>query len=302
MRQLIPSDLREQYGSVYITELPDGQLIPWHLLPLQEYINYKKDFDRGLATVPTLENEIFCKCVTDKFVVQNIDKQKAGTISSVVKEIMEQSGPVNPEAFNAHLSSARHELTVNVFNEMAILICAAFPAYKLEDVYALTYDKFILRLAQAEYHLIRTGYIKEPLQLLQPGEEVKEQKARFESSELKTIFEKQELEQQILQKIPKSKQRLKDDITPKFEQKSKNGRVIISKEELRAPMASGADIEDLPWKEQQMMEDAAWIYKDYMEDVKAGKEVIIKTPQERLKEQKVKSKARSSKLKQSVGK
>ena len=112
------SGLREKYGDCYITELPDGHLVPWKGLTLKEYIKYKEDFDRELIAVPVLENEIFVKSVLDSFIVKNIDKQKAGTVSTVVSKIMEEAGPSNLFEFNYHLMAARQAITENVFHHI----------------------------------------------------------------------------------------------------------------------------------------------------------------------------------------
>ena len=297
MKQTI-SGLREEHGSCYITELSDGKLVPWNPLNIKDYIKYKQDFDRGLIAVSVIENEIFCQCVVDSFLVKNINKQKAGTISSVVKKIMEVSAAQNIHEFNYHLAAARQQTLENPYHEMARIICVAFPAYKPEDVYELQYDTFMLRLAQAEKHLLTIGYLQEPVQLLSTTEEEQiEQTVKPPPVDLKAAFDKQRLEELKEQRIPKNKQRLQEDITPQGNDKLKNGRLIISKEELRTRTAQGADLEDIPFMEQKMLEEAATIYSNYLEDVKAGKEVIIKTPEERLKEQKLKDKTRTSKLK-----
>jgi hypothetical protein len=295
MKQTI-SGLRELHGSCHVTELSDGKIVPWNPLPLKDYIKYKQDFERELIVQSVLENEIFCQCVIDTFLVKNINKQKAGTISSVVRDIMEVSAAKNINEFNYHLMAARQRITENVYHEMAILICAAFPAYTPDDIYNLKYDDLIIRLAQAERHLLKIGYLTEPLQLSN-GEQEETQPQKQVPVALKEAFEQQELERQANQGVPKSKQRIKEDITPQGKDKFKNGKLIISKEELRVKSFQGADLEDAPFLEQKMLEDAASIYSNYMEDVKAGKEVIIKTPEERLQEKKLKDKTRTSKLK-----
>ena len=150
---------------------------------------------------------------------------------------------------------------------------------------------------------MRTGYLEEPLQLSDADQSGLEQDSqpKIQSSELKHLFEKQELQRQEAQGVPKAQRRIKEDLTPKSEHKTKDGRVIISKEELQVKRFTGADMEDAPFMEQQMLEDAQSIYANYLEDVKAGKEVIIKTPEERLKEKKKKDKSRASKLKKING-
>lgn len=298
------SDLREQYGSVYITELPDGQLIPWNPLSLKDFINYTNDFQRGFVTTQTLENEIFCKCAVDEFTVKNINKQKAGTISTVVGHILQESGISTDSLLllNNHLNQARIEFQNNPYHEMINLICVAFPAYKPEDVYSLKFETFKLRFVQAEYHLLKIGYITEPLSIINKDENSESQPnfPKKEPIDLKAAFEANELQKQKERKIPKNKQIIKEDIAPTQRNKIKNGKLIITKEEMSAKTAIG-DMDEAPFMEHQMLEDAAVIYRNYLEDAKAGKEVIIKTPEQRLQEKKMKDKARPSKLKQTAG-
>jgi hypothetical protein len=209
---------------------------------------------------------------------------------------MQQSGPRSTEEFNSHLNFSRNKLNNNIFHQMTSLICTAFPAYKPEDVEALTYETFILRLVQAEVTLLRTGYLEQPLALINNAEEITEKPRKIENTQLKQAFEQQQLRQQAEQKVPQSQRRVREDLTHYPKEKVQDGRVIISKEELRTKTFSGADLEDADLFEHAMLTEAVDIYKDYLEDVKAGKKVIIKSPEEKLKERRMKSKTRNSKL------
>jgi len=302
-----PSDLREKYGSVYISELSDGILVPWKALSVKDYIDYANDLQRGFITKETIYLEIFNKCVVDDFIKKNINKQKAGTIETVVDHIIRESGPSNPnDFFNAHLNFARNTVNSNIFHTAVGLICAAFPGYKPEEVYQLEYPDLMVRLAQAELHLLRIGYLEEPLAMAELEGENKSPPPKIENSQLKSIFdrqeqEKQQLEQQAAQRIRKNQRKVQEEISPPQKNKTKDGRLVVTKEEMQVRQTVG-DMDEAPFLEHQMLEEAAEIYKDYLEDVKAGKKVIIKSPEERLKERKMKSKTRQSKLKQTAGK
>lgn len=294
-----PSDLRERYGSVYITETTDGQIIPWKPLSIGEWLQFREAFASGFYASSVLETEIFKKCVTDQLVVKTIDKQKVGTITTVVAQILFQSGPQNTNEFNAHLDHCRG-IAQQPVHQIVSIICQVFAAYKPEEVYALDYETLMLRLAQAEERLFKMGLKTEPFRLLDNNEEQEVQpKKRYDPNKLKEAFDNTRAPDQSV-RSNKSKQL--DQIKPKHSEKIKNNKIIISKEQMAERFASGSDIEDLPLLEHQMFKDAESIYKDYLDDIRAGKALDIKTPEERLakreEEKRKKNKSRPSKLQQ----
>lgn len=78
-----------------------------------------------------------------------VDTVDAGVIESLATEIVGVSGFSSVEAFNQGLEWAREEVNKVEF-EVVGAICKAFPAYKPEDVYAMSFLDLMVRLAMAE--------------------------------------------------------------------------------------------------------------------------------------------------------
>jgi hypothetical protein len=88
---------------------------------------------------------------------------RAGIVSTVVKLIMQMSGPANPESFNSDLEIAR-KLVDTLNSQVIMVICRAFPAYKPEDIADMQWSDVLIRLAQAERILMK----KQPPELMEP--------------------------------------------------------------------------------------------------------------------------------------
>ena len=131
----LPS-LRRQYGSVFVTNLDNGDVIPWKQLNVGEFLEYSILIENGVYAKATLEDEIFKKCVLDEYVVDSLPALKAGTVSTVVQDILSNSGPGNISELNSTLNVFR-SVASQALHQTAAFICQAFPAYKLEDVYGI---------------------------------------------------------------------------------------------------------------------------------------------------------------------
>ncbi len=162
------NELRSEYGNVSVSLLND-RVIPWRLLSLGEFQYYESCLKQEKIIPEILEDEVFKKCVLDKWLVENTGYLPAGLITTVTQNIMNASGPQGLDEFNNALEEQR-EIANEPIHNLVGLIVAAFPAYKLEDVYAMPYDTFLLRLAQAEPVLLRMQIISEPIKLMTPEE------------------------------------------------------------------------------------------------------------------------------------
>lgn len=185
------SGLRDRYGSNYVTVISEDIVVPWSPLSIGDFITYDERIRRGDISLAVLEDEIFTKCVIDNDAKWMINTLPAGTVTTVVQNIMETSGPMGIEQFNTLLDQKRVE-AASPLHQMVSLVCRAFPGYKPEDVYTMKYDIFILRLAQAEDTLLRMHLIEKPIRLLDP--EVEEEKPKFNKvtpPELRALWEKQ---------------------------------------------------------------------------------------------------------------
>jgi len=184
------SGLRDKYGDTYITAISDDIIIPFRPLSLFDFYQYEDKLREGIISQAVLEDEIFIKCVLSKEYIQNINTLPAGTVTTTVQNIMEVSGPTGIGQFNSILEEKRN-LIANPIHQLVILILRAFPAYKPEDIYTMSYDMFMLRLAQAEDVLMKAQIIREPIELLDPTIQQKK-KPKVILDELKHLWEKQQ--------------------------------------------------------------------------------------------------------------
>jgi hypothetical protein len=268
------ANLREIYGSVFLITTTDGTRVPWKPLSIGEFQIYEP-IVRGNVSPDikaVVENEIFRKCVLDSVLVDNIDKQKAGTITSVVEAIMSCSGPTSPDDFNKFLEFNR-TLASTPLNQMVNAICWAFPAYTPEMVLAMDYSTLALRLAMAE---AKPGLFTEPFRLVNTNELNKEQpkKNKYDPEKLKKAWEEQKQTEE--QKIGSAKKIKKGELEGDESFGPKTNYIVST-----AQMAQGLDHD--PQAAKTTREEAKTIYADYIEQMKHGK-VKIKTYEERVEE------------------
>jgi hypothetical protein len=184
------SSLRNKYGKGFLS-IVDNHTIKWNPLSIEDFFYYEalSSDPQNLSIV--LEDEIFKKCVTDKYYLDNINILPAGLVSAVVQNIMEHSGPLSIDHFNDLLNQKRQEAT-QPLNHLATLIIRAFPGYVPEDIYAMSFDTFMLRLAQAESLLMTLKIISEPISLVDTTkqEEPKPKKNKLTKEQLQAILDK----------------------------------------------------------------------------------------------------------------
>ncbi len=286
------TDLREIHGSVFVTETPDGMIVPWKPLSIGEFLEYDTQFRTGQTDASILENEIFKKCVTDNFLVTNLHLQKAGTISCVVKSIMINSGPHSIEELNYTLDHYRNVAT-QPMHQLVSVICRAFPGYTPDEIYSMDWQKFVFRVAQAENKLMSLGLMTDPIAIFPPGEEPQEEKRKpivVDPKELKKAFDLQET-QPMSKRIQKAKEqgKKKMDLSTEKEPEeldmgsTKHGEQFIVDSNL---MMMGMEIGD-DNDARQLQKDAKNLYGDYfkqMKGMKKGDKIKIKTVEERVQE------------------
>ena len=266
----LPS-LRRQYGSVFVTNLDNGDIIPWKQLNVGEFLEYSILIENGVYAKATLEDEIFKKCVLDEYVVDSLPALKAGTVSTVVQDILSNSGPGNISELNSTLNVFR-SVASQALHQTAAFICQAFPAYKLEDVYGMDYGDFMLRLAQSESKLLQLGVLQEPINFHDPSEVETESQAVEEKPSAMDLYQ-QYLDQQET-KLPQSN----------VSSPAAQNQTVITTSDTRSLEAemSGHEKEDITTQRSEMIEDGTEIYKDYLDQLSSGGKLKIKTPEERL--------------------
>ena len=259
--------LRRKYGSVFVTSITNGQVIPWKPLTLGEFLDYSELFESQKYSRATIEDEIFRKCVVDNLMVERMSRFTAGIISTVASDILRNSGPETIPELNMGLGLSRLKAR-QAIHETVPLIAQAFPAYKLEELYELDYATFLLRLAQAESKLLRLGILQESITFEDPqaeeqeelASEPEEQSTRPSISEIADMLEKQNGTQ------------------------AKKSKTIITASEVTGTQSLllGHEKEDQILLRGEMLEDAKDIYKDYFDQMEKGKDVDIQSPNERL--------------------
>lgn len=256
--------LRESYGEkACVTVLPEDIFVPWRPLTLSELLEIERQEAAGLYSQAFVENEIFTKCVLDQFFVKRIRTLPAGDVARVVSNIVSYSRPENPEELENAFNCGREEVN-GLIHFFASHICVAFPAYKPEDIYDMDYKTMLLRGAMAEAHLLRTGYITEPFYFLhqEESEPRRPELPRRPTSELASQYKE-------------------DRRPPSISTPPSDYREIISKEDIRKSEMGHSGHETDPGFSQEQAQKTASIYQDYIDDLNAGRELRIKTPEER---------------------
>ena len=197
MKEII--QLRKTYGSVYLTILPDGRKIPWKPLSIKEFLEYESLRELNAYPIGCLEDEIFLKCVLDTTYTNNIDRLRAGLISTIVTNIMSVSGPTQLNELEAAMEGGR-AMAQGIFNQFVKYICMAFPGYKPEDIYAMDYSTLMQRLALAEDKLLQSGMLNEKLTFTKPEDKIPKTRPRpkLDSKKLYDIYEQSKQPQQTI--------------------------------------------------------------------------------------------------------
>lgn len=277
--------LREQHGECFAIRLPDGQLIPWRALAVSEYIEYERLLQSGVYPRARLENEIFEKCVLDKTLVNEIGKARAGVVTAVADAVMAHSGPQSLQDLNQILEFSRHR-AAQVVHDLSSLVCTAFPGYTPEDLEKLDYITFMLRVAQAEKKLLQSGLLQQPISFDPPGGE---QKQRVQPppapkpEELAGIWNNQQPAQRI----------------PKADFSHDGSQTVITKADMVEHQAAYTGHENLDRmvNEKDMVDETAGHYEEYLQQIREGQQVRIKTVEERKAEAEVRAKVNEEKYK-----
>lgn len=297
-----PADLREQYGEVFVLELPDGQQVPFKLLQLKDYFSYSQSLDNGLIPPSIIENEIFQKCILDEVLIANIHKQKAGTPTSIANTILQYSAPRSGEELNYFLNYNRH-VVQNILYQIVNIICLGFNGYTPDDILSKDIHEIMLLLAMAERKLLETGMLSEPLDFsgdVQKQEDKKPKKPKIDVSKLKDLYEQTQPEEFNLNKLHQEGKKRPETITeneiPNFEDQDKEGNTVISTAELMYNSRGTLEEEEI-----KTLREASVLFKDYVEQAKRGK-VKIKTDEERIKEMEDRMKENKDKFKNQMRK
>jgi hypothetical protein len=292
-------ETRQLHGDVYVTCISKDIKIPWRPLSLGDYLKYVRDYSRQVIPPSILEDEIFKSCVVDKTFIRQMPFMKAGIISTVVQNIWEASGPGGIDEFNQDLETARMSLFsdgTRVLQDLVQLITMAFP-YKPEEIYAMDYETFLLRVAQAEKKLLEMGMIQEPVDIVDGNNKSPQKKRRVPMRKLNQDIPTEESpqprvdakalwdEQESRKKISKDTTREKWwDVSPVLESTKKKNidftaanndaeEFVLDNDEKATAPEVRKHIMKMKTKEntQSLIQDARWIYKDLITALEAQK-------------------------------
>lgn len=268
MRQV--DAIRLRYGSVYCTIGNHDVVVPWKPLSIGRWLQVKKDLDRQLVVSEIIENEVFKECVVDPYLVSNIDSLDAGLVEAVSVAIFLASGPKSLQDVNEQLEMKRMELS-GVLHTLIDMINKAFPAIPMSDIYDMDYQTLMMRSAQAEKMLIHKGILAEPIFFSDVKLGQKEEKAPQVEGKKKNVeqFKQQYFEQQ------------------RIEGEKKPFRVSELERQAHALELKRDEEKDMKekWTPEAPGAGAVGeIYPDYLDQMRSGKPVKIKSLDERVKE------------------
>jgi hypothetical protein len=280
-----PADLRERYGSVFVLELPDGLVVPFSLLSLSDFFTYSKILSSDIIPSWVIENEIFTKCVKDEVLIDNIYQQKAGTPTTVANTILQYSAPNSQEELGYFLNYNR-SVVDNSLYQLINTICLAY-SYTPDDLLRKDIQEIFFLFALAERKLLDTGILSEPFDFENKNTKKPRKQHKVDLSKLSEEYRQQEEEwnlRKLRQQGTKSPGMTVENETPSFNDTDKNGDTVISGRELMYNLDADPT-SDSP-VESQMMEDAKVIFGDYLEALKKGEKIKIKSEDQRIAEAK----------------
>jgi hypothetical protein len=182
---------KSQGSEVFKTELEDGFVL-WRVISWSEFKALRNARMTIGATLDLeIEEAVYNKAVffssfdrippsnlsedeKSLFVKMDRENQDGGIVSTVAKAVLMASGVTKPEKIFLQLEQAR-SLIGNIEDQIAVIICRAFPSYTPEDVEKMTWPTVLKRAAQAE--MILMGYGVE-LPIRQNLEESSEKKQK----------------------------------------------------------------------------------------------------------------------------
>lgn len=158
-------NMRLQHGEVYVSVVADGTFpeVPWKPLPIIRFQHFQDLLAREVYPEEFVQELIFQECVTSQWWLKNYHETPAGVVAQVVTSIMAASGPINTAQVNRALDMARLRSARNLLCEMASVITTAMPAYTLEQIEAMVWERLCYVYSICERKLVEAGLLKEYL-------------------------------------------------------------------------------------------------------------------------------------------
>lgn len=278
--------IRKGFGRVFATILPEGFIIPWRVLSLQEYFEYHKDIARGVFPIEVFEDEIFRLCVLDEKFIRQMDFLRAGEVTTVVSNIWEASAPADSQQLQHDLEVARMLIRNGsnvILHQLAELVAMAYP-YKPEELYSMNYHQLMDLAAKAESKLLRLGVIQEPVSLILNQENQRTERVRerpLDKIDAKRLWDQRHKSKPQIRPPSRTVEQLRQEpglkldevktdqkwwkVSPILEaQESHNIDFVATRREADLFGARGWDATDRHHLANEMIKDAQVIYKDVL--------------------------------------
>lgn len=167
-------EAKDKYGDIYTVTFEDNTRVVFRLLSFKEYEHFNSLYANGL--IQPHDTTIYDRCKLD--VIPGEKELRAGITHTVTNIILFLSGPKEVKDWIEGLDQARKSID-NIVERIEMIICRAFPAYKPEDIWKMSWGQIMKRLAQAEDLLVQSQVLKEKIKILDP-----KQQSTFKLNEL----------------------------------------------------------------------------------------------------------------------
>jgi hypothetical protein len=139
---------------VFCTNIADIEIY-WRLLTFKEYNIYTKLFDLNTISNGKIEDFIFREIVLNSFAVERMNTYPPGIVPSIVYAALDMSGmrfktPDDLEEINKAINHTREALSTNVYDQIMMYICSAFPSYNPSILQDLEHHELLKLLVMAE--------------------------------------------------------------------------------------------------------------------------------------------------------
>jgi len=148
------SALKKEHRTIFCTQIGGYQVI-FRPLTWREHDTYSTIFGMGLISPSKLENQVFREVVLDKALINEMNQTPPGLVPGVVSVVMRLSGNLlrdegEMNRLNSDIGLMRSGLENNIFEQMILLICRAFPRYTPRDIEDLDFPEVIRLVVLAE--------------------------------------------------------------------------------------------------------------------------------------------------------
>jgi hypothetical protein len=151
------ADLKRKYRDIIC--IPVGQIEAICRVPtLREYRAFRTELEIGLRPRDIVYDEIFRDIVLDEVLIDEYNTLPAGLVDSVVDAVLLISGNLlqteeDIARINSDIDAARQYVEQDVYNQLSMIICKAFPRYTPSDLDDMEWSEFLRVLLMAEQML-----------------------------------------------------------------------------------------------------------------------------------------------------